>query len=196
MLGGAVAGWVGPGNSCLVDLPKPQSSRFWRRAVCYTLLRVCYAWQENVMSRFVKDYEYLGRKTVRSANVYGHVTGTEVKNRQCLCGLLRVLRVYTPKGGAGPSGGPEIRNQKEEARNPTPELFGVRGRVRALARRDMSTLRSSPAMAIGINQPATEDGSRRWKAATCRRTPQTCAPAPAVEHCRAPLDKSLITNRE
>jgi hypothetical protein len=53
------------------------------------------------MSQIAKDFEFFDPKTAVSTNVYGCVTGTEVKNRQCSCGLLRVLRVYTPKGGVG-----------------------------------------------------------------------------------------------
>jgi hypothetical protein len=52
------------------------------------------------MSNFAKDFEDWDPKTAISTNVYGYVTGTEVKKDQCLCGLLRVLRVWTPKGGA------------------------------------------------------------------------------------------------
>ena len=52
------------------------------------------------MSIIAKESEDLDRKTASSTNVYGHVTGTEVKDPQCLRGLLRVLRVYTPKGSA------------------------------------------------------------------------------------------------
>jgi hypothetical protein len=54
------------------------------------------------MSSFLEDSEDLDLKTSFSINVYGHVTGAEAKNRQCLRGLLRVLRVYTPKGGGVP----------------------------------------------------------------------------------------------
>jgi hypothetical protein len=63
------------------------------------VLRVCYVWREKVMSQFAKDFEDCDPKTAISTNVYGHVTGTKVNNRQCLRGLLRVLRVYTPQGG-------------------------------------------------------------------------------------------------
>jgi hypothetical protein len=69
------------------------------QAFCNGLLRVCYASPENVMSSFLKDSEDFELKTSFSTNVYGHVTGAEAKNHQCLRGLLRVLRVYTPKGG-------------------------------------------------------------------------------------------------
>jgi hypothetical protein len=65
-------------------------------------LRVCYASAENVMSHFTNDFEDLDLKTAISTNVCGYVTGTEVKKDQCLCGLLRVLRVRTPKGGVPP----------------------------------------------------------------------------------------------
>jgi hypothetical protein len=51
------------------------------------------------MSHFANDFEAFDRKTAISTNIYGHVTGTKVKMDQCLCRLLRVLRVYTPKGG-------------------------------------------------------------------------------------------------
>jgi hypothetical protein len=63
------------------------------------VLRVCYTWRENVMSNFARDFQYFNSKTSILINVYGHVTGTEVKKDQCLWGLLRVLRVWTPKGG-------------------------------------------------------------------------------------------------
>jgi hypothetical protein len=68
-------------------------------AASHGLLRGCYGRQENAMSYFVKEFEYFDPKTAISTCVYGHVTGTEVKKSQCLCGLLRVLRVWTPKGG-------------------------------------------------------------------------------------------------
>jgi hypothetical protein len=73
--------------------------------VLLRVLRVCYAPQEMVMSYFIKDFEYFGPKAPISSNVYGHVTGTKVKNHQCLRALLRVLRVYTPKVGGRSQGG-------------------------------------------------------------------------------------------
>jgi hypothetical protein len=60
----------------------------------------CNTLTEVVMTSFVKDFEDSDPKTAISTNVYGYVTGTEVENTQCLRGLLRVLRVYTPRGSA------------------------------------------------------------------------------------------------
>jgi hypothetical protein len=78
------------------------------------------------MSNFPNDFEDLDLKTAVSTNVYRYVTGTEVKKTQCLCGLLRVLRVRTPKGGAAPPRGrkSEIRNPRAESpeRSPKPEI--------------------------------------------------------------------------
>jgi hypothetical protein len=51
------------------------------------VLRVCYAWLENVMSYFLKDFEDFDPKTVISTNVCGCVTGPKAKMDQCLRGL-------------------------------------------------------------------------------------------------------------
>jgi hypothetical protein len=39
------------------------------------------------MTQNTEDFEDFDPKTTISTNVYGYVTGTEVKNPQCLCGL-------------------------------------------------------------------------------------------------------------
>jgi hypothetical protein len=45
---------------------------------------VCNTLAEIVMTQIVKDFEDMDQKTTISTNVYGCVTGTEVKNDQCL----------------------------------------------------------------------------------------------------------------
>jgi hypothetical protein len=42
------------------------------------------------MTLIAKDFEDFDPKTAVSTNVYGCVAGPEVKNYQCLCGLLRL----------------------------------------------------------------------------------------------------------
>ena len=81
-----------------------------------------------MIAQIAKDFEDFDPKTAVSTNVYGHVTGTKVNFDQCLRGLLRVLRVYTPEGapplfppGSAANNGP-YQKERGEIRNPTAEI--------------------------------------------------------------------------